>query len=157
LHALGLSKGDKIATILPNCLEQLELDWTVAKTGTVAVPMRPLLTEADLVSLLQNCDAKLVLSTAALAKTLANVRAEVATIDASRWVMTSGAARIDDVVGVGAGNIGEPKGIVHTHSVRGGYATRLLGARYWRRSQPNRCRRRTPRMLPPALRPEPAR
>src|SRR5262245_7836547 len=39
LHALGLRKGDKIATILPNCLEQLDVYWAAAKTGVVAVPM----------------------------------------------------------------------------------------------------------------------
>ena len=40
-HALlgaGLAKGDKVATVLPNCLEQLEVYWAAAKTGLVVVP-----------------------------------------------------------------------------------------------------------------------
>ncbi len=36
---LGISKGDKIATILPNCLELLEVYWAVAKIGAVVVPL----------------------------------------------------------------------------------------------------------------------
>src|SRR5512134_3255387 len=65
LLATGLTKGDKVATVLPNCLEQIELYCAVAKTGLVAVPLSPLLQEAGLVTLLANSDAKLVISTAA--------------------------------------------------------------------------------------------
>ena len=34
LLAAGLAKGDKIATVLPNCLEQLDVYWAAAKTGS---------------------------------------------------------------------------------------------------------------------------
>src|SRR5687767_7357559 len=74
LHALGMVKGDKLATVLPNCLEQLEVYWAAAKTGIVAVPMSPLLQEAGLASLLRKSDAKLVISTSALGVTLGKVR-----------------------------------------------------------------------------------
>jgi len=40
---LGIVKGDNIATILPNCLEQLDVYWAVAKIGAVIVPLSPLL------------------------------------------------------------------------------------------------------------------
>ena len=38
LLGLGIRKGDKVATILPNCLEQLEVYWASAKIGAVVVP-----------------------------------------------------------------------------------------------------------------------
>ena len=34
---MGVQKGEKVATVLPNCLEQLEVYWAVAKIGAVIV------------------------------------------------------------------------------------------------------------------------
>ena len=45
LLADGLAMGDKVATVLPNCLEQLEVYCAAAKTGLVAVPMSPLIVD----------------------------------------------------------------------------------------------------------------
>ncbi len=39
----GLSKGDKFATVLPNCLQLMASYWAAAKTGLVIVPASPLL------------------------------------------------------------------------------------------------------------------
>ena len=74
LLADGLTKGDKVATVLPNCLEQIEVYWAAAKTGLVAVPMSPLLQESGLASLLENSDSALVISTTAFAGMLDSVR-----------------------------------------------------------------------------------
>src|SRR3990172_6667138 len=74
LLADGLAKGDKVATVLPNCLEQLEVYWAAAKTGLVAVPMSPLLQESGLAALLENSDSALVISTTAFAGMLDRVR-----------------------------------------------------------------------------------
>src|SRR6266702_4888223 len=65
LLAAGLTKGDKVATVLPNCLEQLDVYWAAAKTGIVVVPMSPLLQETGLVALLDNSDSPLVISSGA--------------------------------------------------------------------------------------------
>ncbi len=54
LLASGVAKGDKIATLLPNCLELMTAYWAAAKTGIVIVPMSTLLQERGLASLLRD-------------------------------------------------------------------------------------------------------
>src|SRR5256886_5069923 len=59
---LGVGKGDKIATVLPNCLELLEVYWAVAKTGAVVVPLSTLLRGKALASLLQDSEVTTVVT-----------------------------------------------------------------------------------------------
>src|SRR6266542_3582347 len=53
---LGVRKGDKVATILPNCLELLESYWAVVKIGAVIVPLSQLLRGKGLLNLLRDSD-----------------------------------------------------------------------------------------------------
>ena len=39
LRSLGLGKGDKLATLLPNCLEEVYLWFGAAKAGIIEVPI----------------------------------------------------------------------------------------------------------------------
>src|SRR5512134_1133709 len=72
----GISKGDKIATLLPNCLELLEIYWAVAAIGRVVVPLSTLLRGKGLSMLLSDSDTSLVVTNAAFVPHLDPVRAD---------------------------------------------------------------------------------
>src|SRR5512134_916364 len=68
LLAAGLRKGDKFATVLPNCLELMASYWAAAKTGIVMVPASPLLQAGGLATLLADSDTVLVIGDVSFAE-----------------------------------------------------------------------------------------
>jgi long-chain acyl-CoA synthetase len=62
LARLGVTRGDRVASVLPNGLELLATYWACAKLGAAAVPLSPLLTATGLVSLLQDSRPRVVVA-----------------------------------------------------------------------------------------------
>ncbi|MCX7173064.1 MAG: AMP-binding protein [Proteobacteria bacterium] len=152
-HAMldaGIGKGDRAVTVLPNCMELLEVYWACAKTGIVVVPLSPLLLATGLASLLGDAEPRIVFACKA---TLPLLHATATlTSGSALCVLTDGAAEDgyaefvegkspssppadvlpDDVYNImyTSGTTGMPKGIIHTQRIRAHYCT--LFANAWR-------------------------
>ncbi len=90
LQWLGVRKGDRVATVLANCRELLEVYWAVPSIGAVLVPLSPLLMASGLASLLRDSGAVCLITQSSMAPLVDQVREELPGLRADHVLMVDG-------------------------------------------------------------------
>lgn len=151
LLAFGVRKSDRVAVLAANSLWAYTVIFGVMRTGAVVCPLSPLLTPQLVGSLAEDCGAKLLLVERPyreLALDCRRLHPDLKLIfesdepaEASYRQLIADAPPTDPSIELSAddrcnviyssGTTGRPKGIVHTHGARVGFATQLgLGLRF---------------------------
>jgi acyl-CoA synthetase (AMP-forming)/AMP-acid ligase II len=155
LLAAGLSKGDKLTTVLPNCLELMAAYWAAGKVGVVIVPASPMLQDTGLATLINDSDTTMVIAGASFADTFDRIRSDLPKVADNLLVLVGGRDNrpgflsYESLIGdaseeeppdadlgdedafnimYSSGTTGLPKGIVHTHYARAAFCTLFASA-----------------------------
>ena len=139
LMALGLQKGDKLAVILENSIEIVELFLATAKTGIVMVPINFRLAGPEVEYIVNNSDAKALVVHDLFADTVRPVRDKLQNIAPENFIMVGqteeGYREYEDFIKDAAetepdvaldirdtwiliytsGTTGRPKGVIRSH------------------------------------------
>jgi len=73
LQGTGISKGDRVAVLLPNCPEFFEIQFACSKSGAVCLPLNWRLTESELEYILKDSTPTILIHDVSFAKTASSL------------------------------------------------------------------------------------
>ncbi|SPF50877.1 AMP-dependent synthetase and ligase [Syntrophobacter sp. SbD1] len=136
---MGIRKGDKIAVLLENSIEIVELYLAAAKTGIIIVPINFRLVGREIEYIVNNSDAMAIFVHEQFTGTLNQIRGELGNIDPERYFVVGqcaeGFREYEAFIGEGSpeepdcdvkpsdtwvliytsGTTGKPKGVLRSH------------------------------------------
>lgn len=140
LFAMGLEKGDKVAVLMENSIEIVEIYLATAKTGLTIVPINFRLVGDEVQFIVQNSDAKAMVVQDTFAETVDGIRTNLPGISDDRYIIVgekrSGYASYEAFIAGASdaepdadlapedtwiliytsGTTGTPKGVVRSHA-----------------------------------------
>ena len=136
LQALGVRPGDRLACYLPNSIELIEAYYATSKAGAVTVFLNALLTAREIRYVLQDSEAKAIITAPSLLPNVQEVRGDAKRLETivvhgatvppeavrfddllNRGTYTPVPVKVEDVAWLGytSGTTGQPKGAILTH------------------------------------------
>ena len=136
LQALGVRPGDRLACYMPNSIELIEAYYATSKAGAVTVFLNALLTAREIRYVLQDSEAKAIITAPSLLPNVQEVRGDAKRLETivvhgatvppeavrfddllNRGTYTPVPVKVEDVAWLGytSGTTGQPKGAILTH------------------------------------------
>jgi len=137
--ALGLKKGDKVAVLLENCIEIVEVYLATAKAGLVIVPINFRLIGPEIEYIVNNSDAKVFIVHDEFSPNVDSIKSDLSQIELGAYIIVgdkkTGYIEYEDFISNGSesepkievnpkdpwlliytsGTTGTPKGVVRSH------------------------------------------
>ena len=140
LMGRGLAKGDKVAVLLENSIEIVEVYLATAKIGLVIVPINFRLVSGEVEYIANNSDARAIIVHDEFTPVVDNIRAQLTKIDINNYIAVGGSVNryknYEDIIAnesanepdiqvapddtwiliYTSGTTGKPKGVVRSHA-----------------------------------------